>query len=260
MTRLLRDVTESARLWRIWAFLAWEDIARQYRRSFLGPVWLTVNFAVLILAFGYIWSEIFKYPIKEYLPYVAAGHIAFSFLNACIIESTTLFSANEAFLKQLPIPKTGFAVRMVMRNLIILAHNLPVLLIALYWFDVTIGADWWLSLVALVIAGFNAILVGASLGALCARYRDVPMIVSNLMQVLFFVTPILWKPEQLGERARLIVDINPLAAFLQILRNPILGLPIPDHVWLFVGATTCLSLALFVFGFGWSRRRLVYWL
>jgi lipopolysaccharide transport system permease protein len=257
---LKADVVESIRLWRLWTHLGWGDIRKQYRRSFLGPVWISLNTAIFIFVFSLIGAQLFSLPVHSYMAYFCMGHVFFSFFSSLINEGCQTFIASEAFLKQTPYPKMAFVLRVVWRNLIMLAHNFPVVLCVLWWAKLLPGVllDWFaLGLTLTVAAGT---LLVALLGAIAARFRDIPMIATSVMQITFFVTPVMWQPQQLTERAQLVVWFNPLAAFLDILRSPLLGqVPRNSALWL-ATATLGLLALLYVALYLHARRRIVYWL
>lgn len=257
---LWRDVWASLAHWRFWIHLGLEDILKQYRRSYLGPVWISLNTAVFIVAFSVIGSQVFKIDLKEYLVYFCVGHIMFLFISSLVSEGCQTFVAADAFLKQTPYPKVAFVLRVVWRNLINMAHNLPVMLLVLMLYG-----DLWAIRIDVfafdvVLTVFSAILLVSCMGAICARFRDVPMIVTSVMQISMFVTPVMWKPSQLSERAQLVVYLNPLAAYLELLRAPLVG-RVPDfHHYLTVLVVMGVLLLGFFTIFLNSRRRLVYWL
>lgn len=257
---LWRDIQESIRLWRLWTHLGWGDILKQYRRSFLGPLWLTLNSAIFIVVFSLIGAQLFNLPLDTYLSYFCLGHIYFSFFSATINEGCQTYIASDAFLKQTPYPKMVFVLRVVWRNLLMLAHSAPIALGVLWWTGLLprIQWGWWgLGMVLVVAAAIYAV---ALLGALAARFRDVPMMVTSVMQIAFFVTPVMWQPAQLTERAQLVVHWNPLAAFLELLRAPLLGRePSGAALTMAVGAILLMALAYFV-AYVRVRRRIVYWL
>jgi lipopolysaccharide transport system permease protein len=257
---LLQDIRQSIVRWRFWTFLGWNDIAKQYRRSFVGPVWITLNTALFVVAFGFIGAQLFKMDVEDYLPYFSAGHVLFSFMSSLVNEGCGTFTGADAFLKQTPYPKLAFVLRVVWRNLIMLGHNMVIVLGVLAWSGRLGGVQWpWLAL-GLMLALLSATFVVAILGVLAARFRDVPMAVSSIMQISFFVTPVMWKTEQLTERAKIVVHFNPLASYLELLRAPLLG-GVPDwSVWV-SAMWSCLALVLiFVALYVAARRRIVYWL
>lgn len=257
---LWRDVRESVRLWRLWTHLGWGDILKQYRRSFLGPVWLTLNSTIFIVVFSLIGAQLFNLPLDTYLSYFCLGHVYFSFFSATLNEGCQTYIASEAFLKQTPYPKMVFVFRVMWRNLLMLAHSAPIVLGVLWWTGLLgkVELGWWCLGVVMTIAA--ATLAVALLGAMAARFRDVSMIVFSLMQIALFVTPVIWQTERLTERAQLIVHWNPLAAFLELLRAPLLGRAPSSEALLLASAVTLLLAVIYTAVYVRVRRRIVYWL
>lgn len=259
--RLLQeDIVESVRLWRLWTHLAWSDVLKQYRRSFLGPVWISLNTSIFIVIFGLIGAQLFNAPLEFYLAYFCTGHVFFSFFSSMINEGCQAYIASEAFLKQTPIPKMTFVLRVAWRNLIMLAHNFVVVIGVLWWAQLLprVLLNWFLlGLLLTVSAGVMAI---ALLGAVAARFRDIPMIMSNIMQIAFFVTPVMWQPHQLTERAQVAVLWNPLAAYLDLLRMPMLGKAPADASLQLAAITLGMLVLLYLALYRNVRRRIVYWL
>ena len=255
------DVRDSLRNWRFWLYLGWNDIAKQYRRSFIGPVWIVLNSALFIVAFGMVGAQLFKLPIQDYLPYFCAGHVLFGFFTALLNEGCQTYIEANAFLKQTAYPKIAFVLRVVWRNTLMLAHNMIVVIAVLLWSGHLSGVHWGSFATALLITFITAILVVAVFGVIAARFRDIPMIVASLMQISFFVTPVMWRPDQLTERAQTwIVHYNPLAAYLDLLRSPLLGHSASPQSWILALAVTGLLAILFVALYRVARRRIVYWL
>lgn len=254
------DIKKSWNLRAIWLFLAWEDCSRQYRRTFLGPIWITLNTGIFIFSFAFIWSKLFGNELSDYLPYVATGHIFYTLISSIVIEGCSVFISNEAYLKQVPVPKFGFVIRLVLRNIILFSHNLLILFFVFLWYDKQI--DWVViySVLAFIIFIINAIFLACILGVLCTRYRDIPMVIGNIMQILFFVTPVLWKVDQLPHDSARLINLNPIAVFLQLLRDPILG-KIPDNqLWLYLFIFSILNFLVFILVFSKFRSKIVYWL
>lgn len=257
---LLSDVQDALKLWRFWLHLGLEDILKQYRRSFLGPVWISINTAIFIGAFGLIGSQVFKIDVQTYLPFFCVSHVLFLFISQSISDSCQTFITASAFLKQTPYPKTAFGLRVIWRNLLMMGHNIPIAIIVLLTFGGLSDVRLLPFLCGLVFTVVCAALLSCILGVLCARFRDIPMIVTSLMQISMFLTPVMWQPSQLSERAQLIVHINPLAAFLDLIRAPVLGQSVSSYSYLMAGGTFLLLLFAFFTVFLKSRRRLVYWL
>lgn len=257
---LLQDFRQSCRIWRFWMHLGWEDIARQYRRSFLGPMWITLNTGIFIVVFGLIGAQLFKTSASDYLPYLCVGHILFTSLSMLANEGCQVFIQAEPYLKQAPFPKFAFIFRAMWRNLLLLAHNIPIMLLVLGFTSGLASVKLGWLLLGLGVFLVCASLAVAILGLVAARFRDVPMIVTSLMQIAFFVTPVMWKPEQLTERAQWAVHLNPLAALLDLVRAPLMGSAPAATSLVLGGAAMLVLLGLSLVLYTFARRRIVYWI
>lgn len=257
---LIEDVLGSFTSWRLWVSLGWNDIAKQYRRSFIGPIWITLNTAIFIVGFGLIGAQLFKTDLEDYLPYFCTGQVVFTLLSNLLSEGCNTFVAADTFLKQAACSKTLFVSRVVFRNLLMFLHNAIVVFGVLFWFNKFHDIRWGAFLLSLSLTFVAGWLVVAIVGVIATRFRDVPMIITSFLQLLFFVTPVMWRPAQLTARAQFIVDYNPFAIFLSLMRTPLLGQGVPSEVWrsalLIVVVLAVSAFALYLK----SRRRIVYWL
>ena len=257
---LAADIGAALVAWRFWCYMGWSDVAKQYRRTFLGPVWITLNTALFIVAFGFIGAQLFKYPADWYLPYFCAGHVLFGYFSALINEGSLTFISSDAFLKQTPYPKMAFVLRTVFRCSILMLHSAVIVLLVLWWSG-RLGAVQWDALAgAAALTLLAAVLAVAIVGGLATRYRDVTVALGSLMQVSFFVTPVLWVPDQLTERAQWVVRLNPLALFLDLLRDPLMGVRPGWTAWLAALAVVAVLAVVFFAQYVVIRRRIVYWL
>lgn len=243
----------------IWLLMGWQDISIRYRRSMLGPFWISLTMAVFVLSLAYIYSEIFNQPFKDYLGYLACGLLAWNFLSAMISEATTIVTDGEAHLRNIPLPVSILAARMVYRNLVIFAHNLLAILIVLMVFGVSFG---WTLLVVPLSVGLYALFglfAGIVLGPICARFRDVPQVITNVVQILFFVTPIIWMQSAAPGRP-IIVDANPFNDLVMLIREPLQGrLPTLRHVLVATGMVAAMGVAAMA-TLSFVRKRLYLWL
>lgn len=260
-TRLaLRDIAEAVFNPQLWIMLGWQDIKQRYRRSMLGPFWLTISTAVMVLALGFLYAAIFRQPLNEYLPYLATGLVIWTFIAGSVADGCNAFIASDGIIKQIRVPFATHALRTVWRNLIILGHNAVIIVVVVAIFgrnhDITTLA---LLIPALALVVLNGCWLTLLLGTICARFRDIPLIIANLMQLLFFLTPIIWQPSLLPGRQRF-VFWNPLYHFVEILRAPILGSLPPISSWLAVAAITLGGWTICFLFFQRYRRRIAYWL
>jgi lipopolysaccharide transport system permease protein len=261
MSAAIADIRGAFCRYHLIGTLGWQDVATRYRRSRIGAFWLTINMAVMIASIGLLFGRLFGQPLDEFLPYLAAGQIVWGLLAAAINEGCIAFSSASGIILQVRMPLFVHVGRVLWRNLIIFAHNLLILPLVFLFFMKPV------SLVALLaIPGFLLMLINVTwimliASVVCARFRDVTQIVQNAVQVLFFLTPIMWTAETLtGRVGSLILNLNPFNSFLDIVRSPLLGqYPEPLH-W-------AISLGLAVVGwivalwfYGHRLKRLAYWL
>ena len=257
--KALHDVAHGWHRWTLWGTMGIQDIKQRYRRSTLGPFWLTISMGIMIASLGFVWGTLFKQQMDEYLPYLCAGFILWALISTLILEGTTCFIAGEGIIKQLTAPLSIHVYRILWRNLIIFLHNIVILVLVLAWYGKNPGWVALLSLPALVLLLLNGAWVGLLLGLLSARFRDIPQIVASIVQVMFFLTPIMWKPDMLPER-QFILDINPFYYALTIVREPLLGVAPSGQEWLVILAITIAGWAVAMLLYTVYRWRLAYWL
>jgi len=254
----LDDVREGLRRWELWGTMGWYDVRQHYRRSVLGPFWLTLSMAIMVGALGYLYGGLFGHSMRDYLPYLALGLIFWAFIASFMTEGCTVFTAAAPFIHQVNAPLSIYVFRLLWKNLIILAHNALVFVAVAAIFGLWPGATGLLVLPALMLVCVAGTSTSVLLGVLTARFRDIPPIVTSLVQILFFASPILWKPEQVPARA-VFVESNPFFHLLSILRQPLLGQLPALNSWLFSLALTLTILLLAGLFFARFRPRIAYW-
>jgi lipopolysaccharide transport system permease protein len=242
-----------------WAYCGWQDIRSRYRRSILGPWWLTASTAVTIGVLGLLWSQIFQLDIKDYMPFYAIGHVVWTWFAAQINDSCSGFTQFEHIIKQTRLPYPTYLLRLSMRNTLILAHHAVVVVLVLVLCGVGWHAVSWLAFIGLGLVSVVSILLSILVAICCARYRDLPPVVASLLQVAFFMTPILWQPSALRSYAW-VVDVNPLFHWIEIIRGPLLGrLPdVTSYLWTMSSIALLALVALWLLGR--QRDRIAYWM
>lgn len=258
ITRAYHDLIDGFAAWQIWGNLAWNDIRTRYRRSMIGPFWITISMAVTVTALGVLYARLFQIDIQEFLPYLALGFILWGFFSPALNECCTIFVANQNFIKQSTIPLTVYVNQAIFRQLITFAHNFLIyfgmvifLTIPIGW--VTLWAIPAFILIVLTVFGF-----GMFLGVISSRFRDVPNIVQNVLQVGFYLSPILWSAELLPERT-FFLTYNPFYYLIYVIRMPLLGEAPTPEIWLGTGIIAAISLVLGLTSFLLMRRRIAYW-
>jgi len=253
------DILDGFELNWLWTRLAHQDMRLRYRGSLLGPFWQTITTVVMIGSMGYIYAKLFHVELHEYLPMLTVGLIFWNFVAGMITEGCGTFDSVRGMIQQVKLPLSLHAYRLVYRNVLILAHSFVIIPIVLVLFPHPIQ---WLRLFeiipALLLTVINGVAVSILLGMICARFRDVPPVVGSIVQVVFFVTPIVWPPEALGSNQWWAV-LNPLYTAIDVMRAPLLGQPTSPHSWwILVLVTLCNCAVSFMF-FSRFRARIAFW-
>lgn len=242
----------------LWNALAVSDIRSKYRLSTLGSLWITCTTGALALAIGLIYGQFFGQNIHDYLPYFTTTYIIWIFISSVIGEaSTTLIGAGN-LIKSSQMPIVFHVLRMLQRNLIIAGHNAVV--VALVWPFIRwhVGPEVLLSILGILL--LYCFLAGGAvaIAIVCVRYRDIPPLIQVLIQFLFFVSPVIWQPEQLRFGTFVLV-LNPVAYMLAVIRDPVLGRDVSLGTWLIAAALAVASLMAGALMYLRFRGRIAYW-
>jgi lipopolysaccharide transport system permease protein len=232
---------------RAWLFLGWWDVKQRYQRSTLGPWWITLSTSIFIMLMSQIFSKLFAQNFSSYLLFFTTGYLFWAFCSMSIAEATELFKVHSSFIKQIKLPFHFYVFKLLTRNIVIFAHNFLVYFLLLGFLRVNPGWKSLFVLPGLLLLLANLYWVTLLVAILSARYRDLVPIVSSLLQMLFFVTPISWMPHLLHES--LLVRLNPLVYWLELVRQPLLGSYAAAQAWgiSFLSVVWGISGSLFLF-------------
>jgi ABC-type polysaccharide/polyol phosphate export permease len=253
------DFKFSLRHKEFWLYSAWMDTKQKYRRSVLGPFWISLSLAIFVLSIGILWSQLFKIDISTYLPYFCAGLLLWTFISGVINESCNVFIKSQNIIKQVKLPLSIYVLNLVMRHFIILAHNFIVFVGVAFWFKINFLTEIIYVLPALIIYAFTAFWVSILVGIFCTRFRDIEQIIPAIIQIVFFITPIIWKIELIGKKAYFL-GMNPFYHFIEILRAPLLGYKATLFNYGYVLAFTLIGFIVTLGFFNKYGRRIIYWL
>jgi lipopolysaccharide transport system permease protein len=258
LARAIDDLATGLGRWRLAFALAWLDLRNRYRGSVLGPLWLTLSTAAMLLGLGLLYSQLLRLPLREYIPHLAVSLVVWNAISGLVTDATASLASQEGMIRQMRLPYSVHMLRCVFRNALIAAHNLPLVFLVLLATGQLPGPEALLALLGLAIIAINALAATAFLGMLCARFRDIGQIVTSVMQLAFFMTPIMWKPELLGAYQWTVI-LNPFYAILETVRGPLIEGGGPLSAWiaavLYTSALVALALAFFIR----YRGRIAFW-
>jgi lipopolysaccharide transport system permease protein len=253
-------------IWRyrhFWCSLAKNDLRNRYRRSFLGIGWSLVRPLGMTVVFTLVFGKIFNLGAGDYVPYLFLGLTAWQFLTECIVMGCVCFEQGASYIKQQPLPLAVFSLRTV------LATGFHALIAFILAVAITIYFKGMAHPVALLgaLPGFVLLfLLGWFLATLCGivhvHFPDTRHLLEISLQVLFYLTPIIYRPDTLAGRGRLlrVLELNPLTWVLEIIRRPIVEgqLPLARHFLLTVCFVSVIGFLSF-YALKKLEKTLVFW-
>ncbi len=256
----LRDeVIAGFRVWRVWGIMGWDDIRQRYRRSVLGPFWITLSMGAFILLLGIIYSRLFHMQIETYMPYLSVGFIVWGFMSTAANDGCIAFTDTARIIKQIKLPYSVYILRVVWRNCIIFLHTIVIYIPMAIVFKIEPKLSMILVIPGLMLVVLNLIWLTTVVAILSTRFRDFQPIVGTVIQLGMFATPIMWPISSLGD-ARIVAEINPVYHLIEITRAPLIGeVPGPLSWLVSVGLAivgSVLAIALLVR----AARRIVFWI
>lgn len=252
------DLAQGFAQWRLAFALARLDLRNRYRGSVLGPFWLTLTAGIMVGALGILYGTLFRLDIARYIPHLAVSLIVWQWFAGLLADASVSLTSAEGVIRQLRLPYTVHALRCVFRHALSAAHSVPLILLVFAIMGHWPGAEAWLVIPGLVLILVNMFAAALFLGMLCARFRDVGPIVTNAVQLGFFVTPVLWKPELLGHWQALL-PLNPFYALLETIRGPLVEGGGPWLAWLAAVLFTAAHLLVAAWFFQRFRARIAFW-
>lgn len=258
--RAVRDVVSGMSRTSLWIALAYEDVRSRYMRSFAGISWVVLSFLFFVIVKVVIFAPMSGKALVTFAPYVTIGFFIWTFISSSISEGCTTYLSAKAWIKGSQIPSTVFVLRVVVRNVFLTSLNVIVVVGILYFTSTVVSPLIWVSGLVFLVMIINAIWICYVFGALSARYQDFIHVISTVMRVMLFLTPIFWLPEQMGRLWTDVLIYNPFAHFLIAFRDPMLYGQIPMLSMQIVSAITVGGCLFAMIVFTYSRRRIPFWL
>lgn len=241
--------------------LGWQDMNLRYRRSTLGPFWITLSMGIMIATMGLVFGQLFGSAMKEYLPFLAISLPLWGYISGVIQEGCTAFTGAEGIIKQIDMPMCFHIFRMIWRNFFFFLHNAVIIPLTFLVMWHHIGWEAVLCVPGFVLITLNVSWMAVFTGIFCTRFRDFPQIIASLIMVLFYLTPIMWMPALLPKRASLyLLDLNPFHHLMEVFRAPLLGTPMTLTNWLVPLVMAILGWMAAAALLGRYRHRIAYWL
>jgi ABC-type polysaccharide/polyol phosphate export permease len=257
-----RDLIDGALRAKLWARLGWLEVKRRYRRTVIGPFWSVVSLATLVVTMGAVGAGLWRLDLYTHLPYLTAGILGWTMISTSLGEACSVFIANASLFRNSRCDFSLLAYSLVWRNLLVFLHHLVVYAIIVLAFapHYLLSPATLLLLPGLALLALNGVWATLLLGMACLRFRDIQQVVLSVLQICFFITPILWPADLLVGNGRLaFVDLNPIHHCVEMVRAPLLGTAAAAESYLVVAGLAVVGWLVTYWLFGRFRARLPYW-
>jgi len=210
-------------------FLAWRDIKVRYKQSFLGVAWAIIQPFVTMVVFTLIFGRLIERE-GEKIPYsifAFIGLVLWSYFSRALSASTISLVGNAPLLSKIYTPRALLPISSTLSGLVDLAFSVlfMILLLAIYGYYPTLRFLWVLPLS--LLAMIMAVACGLWLSSINVRYRDIGQVVSFVIQIWFFLTPIVYPLSVLGEKWRFLFWLNPMTFIIDAFRWAVTDYPFP---------------------------------
>ena len=254
-----QEILAGFRAWPVWVLMGWDDIRQRYRRSVIGPFWITLSMAVFILVLGVIYSRLFHVTLEDFLPYLTVGFVVWGFMSAAVNDSCIAFIDANRIIKQIKLPYSVYVLRVVWRNFVIFLHTIVIFIPIAIIFKIQPNLTMLYEIPGLLLVGVNLIWLTTVVAILSTRYRDIQPIIGTVIQLGMFATPIMWNVSALGD-GRIVAEVNPVYHLIEITRAPLLGMAPEPRSWLVACGLAIIGSLLAIALMVRASRRIVFWL
>tara|TARA_X000000950_G_scaffold289180_1_gene410502 strand:- start:5477 stop:6268 length:792 start_codon:yes stop_codon:yes gene_type:complete len=242
--------------------LAWTEVRLRYTRTIIGPFWETISLGILLFTLSYLWSKLWGAQVSEYLPYLVSGMVMWRFINSMLNDGCQVYMKSDYIYRSIPLPWSVMALKHLYAGGFLFIHHFPMIIVANIIFDVnflTLNLLYLFYTIPIIaLTSYSTTII---LGCLTARYRDVQSLVSSLLSVMIFFTPIFWTIDQMGEIGRkFVVMPNLIYHYIEIFRQPMLGNS-PTNLNLFITFLATFTLFLIsLFVLNKYKKKIIFWL
>jgi lipopolysaccharide transport system permease protein len=255
-----RDFASSFGQTRLWTTLAVNDIAGRYRGSILGPLWITLAQAAFVAGVAIVYGDLMHVSVEKYVPWMATGVVMWTLISGMIMESSDAFIAGSVIIRQTSIPLPLFVWRVVCRSLLNFAHQIVVIFAVAVWFHYLLKIQLPMFVLGFLLVLVNITWISFMAAIVSARFRDVQQIVTTALQLIFFISPVIWIPNEMGGVRGNLLRANPVYHMLEVTRTPLIGHQADWHSVMFLVVMGVVGWLVTFLLYGAVRRRIVHYL
>ncbi|ESQ73630.1 ABC transporter permease [Asticcacaulis sp. AC402] len=257
MNKTFTDLRKGLGLYRVWFYQAYHELTARYRRTFMGPFWISGGMVVTSICLALVFGEMMGQDLKEVLPYIMGGILCFGLVSFILIDGTEIFLRHGGDIKNHAYPFTYYMLETMAKEVFLFLNNVVVFYVVMVMIGAAVVPHWS------VILGFPVVIMtgltwGSVFGIVASRFRDLRFMLPYVNQLLFFLTPIFWRPDSL-RGSSILTQVNPYYGLLEIMRAPLLGETASPHMWYLALGSMVSGIIVWLIVFSLFRRRIPFW-
>ncbi|HEB27311.1 MAG TPA: ABC transporter permease [Porticoccus sp.] len=242
----------------LWQLVAQQLILR-YRRTALGYLWTLINPLLMMSIMALVFSTLFNADLKTFAVFLFTGMIPWNFFSSVVTQSGTSFINNEGLIKKIYLPKIIFPLSITSALLIDTVFSF----FALFIIILTLGSPLSWAVLFIPIAFLLLFLFTLGIGLITSiatvYFRDLQYVILIIMQALFFLTPILYKPDALKGKVAWLITLNPVVPFIDLFRAPLYLGSLPSQSSIILSILFSLvSITIGLIIFLWQEKKIVF--
>jgi lipopolysaccharide transport system permease protein len=236
-------------IWRLrhfWMALVRIDLRNRYRRSVIGMGWSLLQPIAMTIVLCIVFCQLFNMDLETLAPNLLSGLTFWGFIMAVVMQGCQCFFQGESYIRQHPAPLAIYPLRTTLGAGFHFLLGLGIVLVFVWWVHgfANLPVLWSLvpTLALLFVIGWS---LAVCMGVANVMFQDCQHLTEILMQILFYMTPIIYPPDLLlkklePQHLEWLIDLNPFAVLLQLIRQPLLENQLPS--WRIVGLSALVGL------------------
>lgn len=198
--------------------LVWRDFSLRYKRSVLGIMWSLLLPLAQLLVLVFLFQVVVPLNIDAYPAFIFCALLPWAWFSGCLSSACYLFIGNRDLVRHPNFAPTTLMIVNTLSNMIAYVMALPILGLVLAVYGRPLTPLLLLLPVLLLIQGCLIVGLSMIIATLNVFYRDVQHIVTVVLMLLFYLTPVFYRPQSVAEKYQILYELNPIAVLIQSYR------------------------------------------
>lgn len=223
-----------------------KEIRGKYKGAWLGVVWSYLNPLLMLIVYSVVFSKIMRIQIPNYTMFLFTALIPWTFFTTTVSQGAFSIIANGNILKKVYFPREIIPISIVTSNVI--TFLISCIIMFIFIIITGLGFSWYALFFPLILISQYILLMGITfvLSSITVYIRDVEHIITVLLMVMFYGTPIVYSMDMVPASMKGILLLNPMTPIINSYRDVLFYKQMPNL--LSMGIIVIISIIVFIFG------------